>query len=188
MKGHALFCWNKYRDRNKYIITFNICIFLFTDIIILHVEDNVCLEKSNDMEITDCAESLQSFKDHLHTLADEWGHNYIKINVFEDVFVWCNNNNKIRFTDVMDKCGMIFFYMSEHFLPGKLKRYGLSDSSVQFALKALDAFPKVKIVCACEQGKLYDKDYEIHLDYCKYKKSKDVDLYENTLREFFENL
>ncbi|XP_076097443.1 uncharacterized protein LOC143067791 [Mytilus galloprovincialis] len=159
-----------------------------TDIIILHVEDNVCLKKTNDTENTDSAEGLQSFKDHLHTLAEEWGYNYIEINYFEDIFRWCNNNNKIRFTDVMDKCKLIFFYMSEHFLPVKLKRYGLSETSVNFALKALDDFPKLKIVCATEEGKLYKKDHEIHLDYCKYKKSKDVDLYENTLIEIFENL
>lgn len=140
------------------------------------------------MENTDSAESLKNFKDHLHTLADVWGYNYIKINFFEDIFVWCNDNNKIRFTDVMDKCKLIFFYMSDNFLTVKLKRYGLSETSVNFALKALDDFPKVKIVCATEEGNLYEKDHDIHLDYCKYKKSKDVDLYENTLIEIFENL
>ncbi|XP_052057707.1 uncharacterized protein LOC127698339 [Mytilus californianus] len=159
-----------------------------TDIVVLHVEDNISLKETNNMENTDSVESLQSFKDHLQTLADEWGYNHIKINFFEDVFVWCNYNNKISFTDVMDKCGMIFFYMSKKFLPGKLKRYGLSESSVNFALKALNDFPKVKIVCAYEQCKLYKKDFEIHLDYCKYKKSKDEDLYESTLREIFEKL
>ncbi|XP_071164577.1 uncharacterized protein [Mytilus edulis] len=159
-----------------------------TDIIILHVEDNVCLQKTNDMEITDITDSIQSFKDHLKMLADTWGYNYIKINLFEDIFVWCNNNDKIHFQDVMDKCKLIFFYMSDHFSPAKLERYGLFESSVQFAIKALDDFPKVKIVCACEQGKLYKKDHEIHLDYCKYRKTKDVDLYEGTLIEIFEKL
>ncbi|CAG2239480.1 unnamed protein product [Mytilus edulis] len=128
---------DEYNESERHLKTMN-----QTDIIILHVEDNVCSKKTNDMEITDSAEGLQSFKDHLHTLADEWGYNYIKINFFEDIFRWCNNNNKIRFTDVMDKCSLIFFYMSDHFLPVKLKRYGLSESSVQFALKALDDFLK----------------------------------------------
>ncbi|VDI61620.1 Hypothetical predicted protein [Mytilus galloprovincialis] len=174
---------NEYSESERHLKKMN-----QTDIIILHVEDNVCLKKTNDMEITDSTESLQSFKDHLLTLADEWGYNYIEINFFEDIFRWCNNNHKIRFTDVMDKCKLVFVYMSDHFLPGKLKRYGLSESSVQFALKALDDFPKVKIVCACEQDKLSEKDHKIHLDYCKYKRSKDVDLYENILREIIENL
>ncbi|CAC5420831.1 unnamed protein product [Mytilus coruscus] len=159
-----------------------------TDIVVLHVEDNICLKETNNVENMDSAESLQNFKDHLKTLADEWGYNHIKINFFEDVFVWCNHNNKISFTDVMNKCGMIFFYMSKNFLPGKLRRYGLSESGVKFALKYLNDFPKVKTVRVCEQCKLYEKGFEIHLDYCKYKKSKDVDLYESTLREIFEKL
>ncbi|OPL20833.1 hypothetical protein AM593_08793, partial [Mytilus galloprovincialis] len=157
-------------------------------IVVLHVEDNIRSTETNNIEHTESAETLQSFMEHLKTQADEWGYSHIKINFFEDLFYWCNPIDKILFTDVLEKCDMIFVFMSDNFRPGKLKRYGLPESSVNFALKTSNDFPTVKTVGACDQCKLYAKDFDFHLNYSSYKNSKDIDLYERTLREIYENL
>ena len=147
------------------------CFFLFiddVDILIIHLDSP---------EITEVLE----FKDHLKDLVTEMGYNNISIKLLEEKFSQEDSMVKVTLEDLLARCTYIFVYISKNYMPTKITRIGLDESSFQYAIKHTEEYSQIKTVCDCEDWN-YAAGYPTYLNYYKYKQSIDLEEYKSKLR------
>ena len=150
--------------------------FMFTgDILIIH------LERTN--EITE----VLKFKDHLKDLVTEMGYNNISIKLLEEEFPKEDSKVNVTLEELLARYKYIFVYISKDYIPCKIKRIGLAESSFQYAIELPQKYSQIKTVCDCEDW-LYFKGYPTYLNYYKYKQSIDLEEYKSKLRSLLETI
>ena len=115
------------------------------------------------------------------------GYNNISIKLLKEEFPQEDSKVKVTLEDLLAKYKYIFVYIPKDYIPARIERIGLPESSFKYAIKQTEEYPLIKTVCDCEDWH-YLEGYKPYLNYYKYKQSIDLEEYKSKLRSLLETI